>query len=136
MKATVFLRNGTISNEIDQERIELEGLVSSLVGVSTRLSVANMLNADNAEIWEGVEDERMAECLMNDIVGGQANGSDTEGISNVECIEPGLCIDEKLQAIRTVMHISKKQEDFNIRLQCMLRSLLRAGSRQKTRGMR
>lgn len=63
-----------------EESAELHSLASNLIGVSTRLSVQNILNADDTDIWDGLDHDN----IFSQVLHGTKDLQSSIGLSSHE----------------------------------------------------
>lgn len=116
---------------------ELESVVNDLVGTRRRMSIGNLLNTDDTDIFETLEHDEM----LSNIVQSR-RGSCDEGNGNVkrdgDGPTPRRISDTKatIQTIRIVMESNELQSEIDLELQRRLSSLLRCCRAQHAQGLR
>ncbi|PXF48371.1 Tigger transposable element-derived protein 6 [Gracilariopsis chorda] len=125
--------NRNLNTAVKGENEALENVMERVARVHTRMSIPNILNADDSDILEEIQEDDMAEMIVQDIMGALASPERDEDD------EPPLLQlseSESIKAIGVVMQLNEGQPETNLRLQQELRALLRLQSRQSTNQMR
>lgn len=120
---------------VDAENVGLRGVVEQLVSARCRMSINNLINADDTDVTEDITDEAMSDSVVSSLnfEDGHVGGADSVGSP-----EPSLPLRQQMEAIRVVMRTNELDE-FNLRLHRDLSRLLRSlklriysGQRQST----
>lgn len=113
------------------ETSDLEDLMTNLVRMRERMSVSNLLIADDADIWEELDHDDMVSNTATEITEGQCDSTD-----EVDSVEPVLSSTEKINSIVRVMRVNELQETIDVDLQRTLSALLRKVRQESTAGLR
>lgn len=123
------------SDAVASDTAALQSVITNLVGSQRRISISNLLNADDTDFLETFSEDSLAHNVIQELQGDCASTVDDSVDADGE-EGSSIPLQEQLEAVKTCLLVAECQEKLNLQLVHHLRTLLRALRRQKASGMR
>lgn len=131
---TDFNSSGVYLNDVEEENNILKGVVSELVGTRRMVSIADLLNSDDADVLEEVHDEDLARNVVRNLGVGKDDGGELD--DSEEGAEPLMPPAKQVEAIKAAIQIIEAQPEVHLQAQQQLQCILRALKKNTVQGLR
>lgn len=113
----------------------LDAVLTNLPNSQRRMSISNILNADDGDFLEIFSEEELAQNAARELQGNHVGNTHATGDSGDE-VGVSLPMQEQIMAVKKCLLVAEFQQTLDLQLLYHLRILLRALRRQSVSGLR